>query len=156
MVECNSIGNISIEASNLSVTPLYDQVRLNKIMEIKDYFIIDIKERKLMSKILRKYIDCILIVLSTTNGSISIASISTVIGRPAGIASASRSPTVSFSAGLVIKLFKTTRDKKKKHNKIVMLARSKLNSIESKISKALMNNQFSHEDFMTIINKERI
>ena len=36
-----------------------------------------------------------------------------------------------------------------------MLAKSKLNSIESKISKALMNNQISHEDFMTIINEER-
>ena len=36
-----------------------------------------------------------------------------------------------------------------------MLARSKLNSIESKISKALMNNQIIHEDFMTIINEER-
>ena len=36
-----------------------------------------------------------------------------------------------------------------------MLARSKLNSIESKISDALMNNQIIHEDFMTIINEER-
>ena len=36
-----------------------------------------------------------------------------------------------------------------------MLARSKLNSIESKISEALMNNQISHEDFLTIINEER-
>ena len=36
-----------------------------------------------------------------------------------------------------------------------MLARSKLNSTESKISKALINNELSHEDFMTIINKER-
>ena len=36
-----------------------------------------------------------------------------------------------------------------------MLTRSKLNSIESKISEALMNNQISHEDFITIINKER-
>ena len=53
------------------------------------------------------------------------------------------------------KLLKITRNKKKKHNKIAMLARSKLNSIESKISEALMNNQISHEDFMTIINEER-
>ena len=37
-----------------------------------------------------------------------------------------------------------------------MLTRSKLNSIESKISEALMNNQISHEDFMAIINEERI
>ena len=36
-----------------------------------------------------------------------------------------------------------------------MLARSKLNSIESKISEALINSEFSHEDFMTIINKEK-
>ena len=43
---------------------------------------------------------------------------------------------------------------KKKH-KIVMLARNKLNSIESKISGALISNQFSHEDFMSIINEER-
>ena len=35
-----------------------------------------------------------------------------------------------------------------------MLARSKLNSIESKISEALINNQISHEDFITIINEE--
>ena len=35
-----------------------------------------------------------------------------------------------------------------------MLARSKLNSIESKISEALINNEISHEDLMTIINKE--
>ena len=36
-----------------------------------------------------------------------------------------------------------------------MLARSKLNSIESKISEALINNEINHEDFMTIFNKER-
>ena len=43
----------------------------------------------------------------------------------------------------------------KKHNKVVMLARSKLNSMESKISEALINNEISHEDFMTIINEEK-
>ena len=36
-----------------------------------------------------------------------------------------------------------------------MLARSKLNSIESKISEALINNEISHQDFMTIINQEK-
>ena len=37
-----------------------------------------------------------------------------------------------------------------------MLARSKLNSIESNISEALINNEVSHEGFMTIINEEKI
>ena len=36
-----------------------------------------------------------------------------------------------------------------------MLTRSKLNSIESKISKALMDNEISHEEFETIINEEK-
>ena len=107
-----------------------------------------------MSKRLSKYIascdyfDKSLIVLSAASGNISIASFATVIGTPVGIASASLSLTFSLSA-------KTTRNKKKKHSKIVMLARSKLNSIESKISEALMNNQISHECFMKIINEER-
>ena len=47
------------------------------------------------------------------------------------------------------------RNKKKKHNKNVMLARSKLHSIESKISEALINNEISHEDFITIFNEEK-
>ena len=50
-------------------------------------------------------------------------------------------------------MLKTKRNKKKTHNKVVMLARSKLNSIESKISEALINNEISHEDFTTITNK---
>ena len=65
--------------------------------------------------------------------------------------------TLAFSifTGIVKKLLKTTRNKKKKHNKIVMLARGKLNIIESKISEALVNSEISHEDFVTIINEEK-
>ena len=101
------------------------------------------------------YIDKSLIVLSAISGIISIASFASVIGTPVGIASASLSLTVSISTRVVKKLLKTTQNKKKTHNKIVMLARSKLNSIESKISEALMNNEISHENFMAIINEER-
>ena len=63
--------------------------------------------------------------------------------------------TFSIKSGFVKKFLKTIRNKKKKHNKIVMLARSKLNSIESKISKALVDNEISHEDFHTIIHEEK-
>ena len=69
--------------------------------------------------------------------------------------SASFSLVFSISTGIIKKLLKTTRNKMKKHNKIVMLARSKLNSIENKISKALTDNEISHEDFETIINEEK-
>ena len=94
---------------NLSATPLNDeqQFRLNKINEIKDYFVAEIKDRELMSKRLSKYIasfdyfDKSLIVLSVTTDSISIASFETVIGEPVGIASASVSLAFSISTGIV-------------------------------------------------------
>ena len=147
---------------NLDVNISNDQqFRLNKINEIKDYFIAEIKERELMSKNLNEYIASFeylvksLIVLSAATGSISIASFATVIGAPVGIISASCSLAFSITTGFVKKFLKTIRNKKKKHNKIVMLARSKLNSIESKISEALINNEISHEDFMTILNEEK-
>ena len=158
MDDCNShciYPNLNANISNDK------QFRLNKIDEIKDYFIAEIKERKLMSKNLSKYIaffdylDKSLIVLSVATDSISIALFATAIGAPVGVMSASCSLAFSITTGFVKKFLKTTRNKKKKHNKIVMLARSKLNSIESKISKALMDNEISHEDFETIINEEK-
>ena len=126
-----------------------------------NYFVADIKERELMSKRLIKYIasfeyfDKSLIVSSVTTDSISIASFATVIGAPVGIGSASFSLAFSIFTGIIKELLKTTVNKKKKHNKIIMLARSKLSSIESKISEALINNEMSHEDFMMIINEEK-
>ena len=90
-----------------------------------------------------------MIVLSVTSGSISIASFATVTGIPVGITTASLSLAFSLCTGLVKKLLKATRNKEKKDNKIVMLARSKLNSMERKISETLINNQISHEDFIT-------
>ena len=157
MVEGNSIECNSIDTSNLN----NNQFRLNKISEIEDYFIAEIKERELMSNKLSKYtsffdyFDKSLIVLSVTSEGVSIASFATVIRAPIGITSASLSFGFSLCTGIVKTLLKAIRNKKQKHNKIAMLAKSKFNSIESKISEALINNQISHEDFITIINEEK-
>ena len=69
--------------------------------------------------------------------------------------SASCSLAFPINTGFVKKFLKRTINKKKKPNKIAMLARAKLNSIESKISEALINNEISHEVFMTILNEEK-
>ena len=133
------------------------QFRLNKINEIKDYFLAEIRERELISKNISKYIasldyfDKSLNVLSILSGSFSIASFASVTGAPAGIIGARCSFTFLITSGFVKKFLKIIRNKKK-HNKIVMVARSKLNSIESKISKALTDNEISHEDVKTIEN----
>ena len=62
---------------------------------------------------------------------------------------------VAVTSGFVKTFLKTIRNKKKKHNKIVMLARSKLNSVESKISKALMDSDISHEDIGQLLMKKK-
>ena len=93
--------------------------------------------------------------MSATTGRISIASSATVIGLPVGIVSASFSLTSSTSTGLIKKVLKKTRNEKKKHSKIVMLARTKLNSIENKICKVLADNEIRYEDFETIIDEEK-
>ena len=157
--ECNPYETHNIYL-HLGVSLNYQQqFRLNKINEIKDYFVAEIKKRELMSKRLSKYIayfDKPLIVLSVTTGSIFIASFAAVIGAPVGIVSVICSLAFSVFAGIVKKLLKTTRDKKKKRNKIVVLTRGKLNTTKSKISEALINREMSHEDFITILMTKEI
>ena len=93
-----------------------------------------------MSKKLSKYIaafdyiDNTLIVLSATSERISIISFKSIVGIPVGTASTSFTLVFSLTTGIIQKLLEITRNKKKKHNKIVMLAKSKLNSIETLIS----------------------
>ena len=77
------------------------------------------------------YIDKILIVLSATSSGVSIISFTSIIGAPVGIASASLTLVFSLTIGIVKKLLNITRNKKNKHDKSLMLAKSKLNSIET-------------------------
>ena len=130
--------------------------RLSEIIGIENYFHEEINQSKSCSKKLSKYvaafdyIDKVLIVLSATSGGVSIISFTSIIGAPVGIASASFTLIFSLTTGIVKKLLNITRNKKKKHDKILMLAKSKLNSIETLVSQALIDMEISHEEFITI------
>ena len=123
-----------INTSNLNLSN-HTKFRLNEINKIKDYFNSEIQERKSISKKLSKYIaafeyiDKTLIVLSATSGGISIISLTSVTGIPAGAASASFTLVFSLGATIIKKMLKVTTKKKKNHDKIIMLAKSTLNSI---------------------------
>ena len=125
--------------------------RLDEISKIENYFIEEINQRKSCSKKLSKYvavfdyIDQALIVLSATSGGVSIISFTSIIGAPVGIVSASFTLIFSLTTRIVKKLLRTTRNKKKKHDKIFILAKSKLSSIETLISQALIDMKISHE-----------
>ena len=96
-----------------------------------------------------------MIVLSATTGGVSICSFSSVVGAPVGIASASFALTFSLTTDIVKKLLSTTRNKEKKHDKIFMLAKSKLNNIETLISQALIDIEISHKEFVTILMEKK-
>ena len=97
--------------------------------------------------------DKVLIVLSAAGGGASIISFTSITGAPVGIASASFALILSLTTGIVKKLLNITRNKKEKH-KILMLSKSKLNSIETLISQALSDMEISHEEYITILNKK--
>ena len=138
------------------------KIRLNKITEIENYFHQEIKQRKLCSKKLSKYvtafdyIDKVLIALSATRGGVSIISFTSVVGAPVAIASASFTLIFSLTTGIIKKLLSITRNKKKKHDKArkSMLAKSKLNSIETLVSQALVDMEISHEEFVAIFKEK--
>ena len=150
----------SIEA--IDKTDLSEQTKfwLDEISKIENYFIEEINQRKSCSKKLSKYvavfdyIDKILIVLSATTGGVSICSFTSVVGAPVGIASASFTLIFSLTREIIKKLLSITRNKKKKHNKIFVLAKSKLSSIEALVSQALIDMEISHGEFTSIFKEK--
>ena len=150
MKESNSIK--AIDKKNLSEQTKF---QLSEIIGIENCFHQEINQRKSWSKKLNKYvttfdyIDKILIVLSATSSGVSIISFTSIIGAPVGIASASLTLFFSLTTGIVKKLLNIIR--KKRHDKIVILSKSKLNSNETLISQAIIDMEIRHEQFITIL-----
>ena len=135
--------------------------RQSEIIRIENYFHQKINQRQSCSKKLIKYvtafdyIDKILIILKATSSGVCIISSASVDGVPVGIASASFTLIFSLKIGIIKKLLSIARNKKKKHDKILMLAKGKLDSIETLISKALIDMEISDEEFNAIISKKQ-
>ena len=152
--------NNSIEAfGKINITE-QTKFRLSEMIGVENYFYQEINERKSQIRKSNKYItifeyiDKILIVLSATSGGVSIVSFTTVVGAPVGIASASFTLIFSIAKGIIKILLKITRNKKELYDKILMLAKSKLNSVEKLISKALNDMDINHEEFIIILDEK--
>ena len=117
MNESNSTDKLANTLSD------HTKFRLNEINKIKDYFSSEIQERKIISQKLSKciaafdYIDKALTVLSATSGGIIIISFTSATGIPAGIVSATFTLIFPLTTGIIKKLLKITRKKKKKYKK---------------------------------------
>ena len=134
------------------------EFRFKNIDKTRDYFLEEIKQNELMSRKHKKvcitlnYIEHFLILASTITGCISISAFVSLLGIPIGITNSAIGLKIcAITVG--IKKFKSIiKKKKKKHDKIVLLAKSKLNSIEVLISKALIDSVISHDEFVLINN----
>ena len=84
-----------------------------------------------------------------------IISLISVFGTLVGIASANFTLIFSLTTGIIQKFLSKTRSKKKKHNRILMLTKSKLDSVETLLSQALIDLEISLEKFNAIIKEKR-
>ena len=132
------------------------EFRLKNIDETRIYLIKKINQNELMSQKNKKvcrvlnYIEHLPILVSEATGCISISAFASSVGIPTGITSSAIGLKIcAITAG--IKTYKSIiKKRKKKHDKIVLLAKSKSNTIEVLIFKALSNSNISHEEFVLI------
>ena len=150
-----------LKMNNIIELTNVNKYRLDEINKIRD-FNNEIKERKDIIKKLNKYIvsfdylDKIFIALSASFGTLSIASYRSVVGTPAGIAGSSLTLVFTIGTGISKSLLKVTKKRKKKHNKIIALAKNKLNMIDTVLSSALNDSEKSHEEFSNTITEANI
>ena len=86
----------------------------------------------------------------------SIVSYATVLGVPVGIAGSSLTLIFTIGTGINKSLLRVTKKRKKKHNKVIALVKSKLNMIDTLLSSALNDSKISHEEFTNIITEKNI
>ena len=129
-----------------------NKYRLDEINKIRDYFNNEIKERKDIIKKLNKYL--VSFDYLDIFGMLSIASYASVVGIPAGITGASLALVFRIGTGVSKSLLKLTKKRKKNIViAIIVLAKNKLNTIDTLLSSALNDSETSHEEFSNIITE---
>ena len=155
MNKCSSVE--TIDKTNLTNQTKF---RLDEKSKTENYFIKENNQRKSCSKKLSKYVANFWLYWPSFNCFkcskwwVSIISFTSIVGAPVAIASASLTLCFSPTTGIVKKLLNITRNKKKKHAKILMLAKSKLSSIETLVLQALIDMEISDEEFITILKEK--
>ena len=147
-----------LKMNNIIELTNVNKYRLDEINKIRDYFNNEIKERKDIIKKLNKYLvsfyylDKIFIALSASFGTLSIAPYASVVGTSAGIAGSSLTLIFTIGTSISKSLLKLTKKRKKKHNKIIVIAKN----IDTLLSSALNDSEISHEEFTNVISEANI
>ena len=150
------------DTAELSSLECINNYRLTEINKTRDYFNNEINERKYIIQKLNKYmvgfdyLDKIFIALSASFSTLSIASYAAVLGLPVDIAGSSLTLIFSLSTGINKSLLRVTKKRRKKHNKIIVLSKSKLNMIDTLLSSEINDSKISHKEFTNIITEKNM
>ena len=109
------------------------------------------KKHKKVFRVLN-YIEYLLILVSTITGCVSSSAFAFLIGIPVGITSSKIGLKLCIMTAGIKHYQSIIKKKNKKHDKIVLLAKSKLNGTEVLISKALIDSNLVDEEFVSINN----
>ena len=134
------------------------EFRFKNIDKTRNYFIEEIEQNELISKKHKKfcktlnYIEHVLILASTITGCILISAFASLFGIPIEIMSSAIGLKICPTTAGIKKNKSIIKKKKRKHDKIVLLAKSKLNNIEFLIFKTFIDSVISHDEFVLINN----
>ena len=143
-----------IALKNMVEENISQKFRLKNIDEINNYFLEEIEQNELMRRKHKKglYNSKLYWALSyfsfNKTGCISISVFASLLGIPIEITSSAIGSTICAITPRIKKYKSIIKKKKRKHEKIVLLAKSKLNSIEFLISKGLIDSNISHDEFV--------
>ena len=146
------------ETINLEVQSNY---RLSEISKIKDYFNEEIKYQQSLTNKLSKYLTIldilskILTVFLTVFSSTNIFAHVKKKKKLLGLITSILSLLFSLSFGIIMKLKQETKLRKKKHNKLLYLAKNKLYCIEMLISNSIKDGIINHDEFLEILKEKK-
>ena len=135
--------------------------RLKTIKEVEAFMHAEIAERSRLSKkfdncsSITSYVNYGLTATTIITGSGGIACLSTGIGAPIALALGGISLASTLTSGITHRLSKIYNVKAKKHNDILMVAQTVLDSITLKISKAIQDANVTHDEFLQIVNAKQ-
>ena len=152
-----------METINLEWKPfLKDQsnYRLNEISRIKDYFNEEIQYQQSLTNNLSKYLTAfdysnkiLTVVLTVFSGTNIFRNVKNE--QLLGLITSVFSLRFSLSFGIIIKLQQETKLRKKKHNKLLYLAKNKLDCIEILISNSIKDGIISHGEILEILKEKK-
>ena len=134
------------------------EFRLKRINERRHYILDEIECYDLMSEKYKKtckylnYVEKLLILASTIAGCVPISSFALLVCVPVGIKSSAVGLKIWLISARIKKYKPIIKKKKKKHDKIVFLGQTKLDTIEVIISKVLIDSYISHDEFFSVNN----